>query len=71
MREERIVGMWDISLLYVGVVVVIVAIGFVFALRMGMAAALEADRRWATQEPETRAPAIEGVPIAAHAERGE
>jgi len=53
----------DISLLYIGVVIVLVAVGFVFALRIAMAAALDADRRWTmlTAEP---------APFGAHAERG-
>jgi hypothetical protein len=46
--------MWDKSLLYIGFVVLIVAIGFVFALRMGMAAAGDTDQQWATSTAESR-----------------
>jgi hypothetical protein len=58
--------MWDTSLLYIGFVILVVAIGFVFALRLGMAAANDADQQWAmnTAESET---ALAGA-SAAHSE---
>lgn len=45
--------MLDISLLYIGAVVLILVIGFVFAFKMGAAAALDADRQWQLPELDT------------------
>lgn len=36
----------DLSLVYIAAVILVIAIGFVFALRMGIAASLEADGVW-------------------------
>jgi len=55
----------DISLLYIGVIIVLVAFGFAFALRIAMAAALDADRRWTMLAAEA-GPAAVG----AHADPG-
>jgi hypothetical protein len=55
--------MWDTSLLYIGSVILIVAIGFVFALRMGMAAANETDQQWAAKTAASE-PALAGAPAA-------
>ncbi len=56
--------MFDISLLYIGAVILIVAAGFVFALRMAMAAAQETDRGWpsAMLTPAEAVPAEAPVP---------
>lgn len=51
----------DMSLVYIGVVIVILVAGFVFALRIGMAAALEADHAW----PQDAAEAPSATPAAA------
>lgn len=58
--------MWDISLVYIGAVMLVVAIGFVFALRMGMSAALDADRQWAAT-PANAGAEVEREPAAAAA----
>jgi hypothetical protein len=36
----------DMSMLYIGAVIVVLVIGFVFAMRIGLAAAAETDRAW-------------------------
>jgi hypothetical protein len=64
-------GMWDVSLLYIGVVVLIVAIGFVFALRMGMSAALDAERGWAEHETAEHETEAAGVLLAAQSASSE
>ena len=43
----------DMSLIYITAVIVVIAIGFVFALRMGIAASLAADREWPAISNET------------------
>lgn len=71
--------MMDISMIYLGVVILILAIGFVFALRIGIIAALEADRAWPAEARAVVGPsssqataATESVPahVVAVAEQG-
>lgn len=51
--------MLDMSMLYIGLVVLVLVVGFVFALRVGIAAALDADRQWpATADEPERLPVI-------------
>jgi hypothetical protein len=58
----------EMSMNYIGAVIVVLVIGFVFAMRIGMAAAAETDRAWPDVRPEGSVTAAEAVvpqPIAA------